>query len=164
MDHQDGDPGAPKLLADAMLGKLARWLRVAGYDTLYVQGEDAAIAHRARAEGRILLTRDRGLAKRRGLQTILVHEGTVEEQLAQVIDEVGEHPSEIKPRCMLCNEPLMSISPGEAMKRVPPYVAKTHDVFQACPACGRVYWKGTHWRSIAGRIGDRDGNPSDGRG
>ncbi|MBN1249509.1 MAG: Mut7-C RNAse domain-containing protein [Anaerolineae bacterium] len=144
----------PKLLADAMLGKLARWLRLLGYDTAYMQAEDAAIAHRARAEGRVLLTRDLELARRRGLRTVLVRAETLEAQLAEVIAELGAPPPEIGPRCIHCNAPLAPISEEEASQRVPAYVAQTHKVFQRCPDCGRVYWRGTHWQSIQDRIDD----------
>lgn len=142
-----------RLLADAMLGKLARWLRFLGYDTVYMQGEDTAIAHRARADGRVLLTRDHQLANRKGLRTVLVEAQTLEEQLAQVVAEVGAVPPEVGPRCMHCNVPLASISKEAVRDRVPAYVVKTHDTFQHCPECGRIYWKGTHWQGIIDRTG-----------
>ncbi len=80
---------APKFLADAMLGSLARWLRILGFDTRYLQGDDAMIAYRARAEERILLTRDRELARRRGVVSILIASQSLPEQLAQVLTRGG---------------------------------------------------------------------------
>jgi uncharacterized protein len=142
---------APKLLADAMLGKLARWLRVVGYDTRYLQGDDAYIAHRARAEGRILLTRDREFARRRGLQVVLVASQSLLEQLAEVLTAVGP-PSEEGSRCIECNGTLDRLTPEAAAPFVPPYVAATQEIFHRCAECGRIYWQGTHWDGIKHRI------------
>lgn len=142
----------PPLLADAMLGKLARWLRVIGFDTRYMQGEDAAIAHCARAERRVLLTRDHELAQRQGLQTILVRAEMLEAQLSEVIAVLGIPSPEVSARCMHCNVPLVTIPKKDARERVPAYVLRTHEAFQQCRKCGRIYWKGTHWQGIAKRI------------
>ncbi len=141
-----------KLLADAMLGKLARWLRLLGYDTVYSQAEDALLARQARREGRVLLTSDRELARRRGLRVVLVTSQELSAQLAEVIGAVGPLPAGTPPRCMQCNVPLRPASVAEARPHVPPYVARTQRVFQFCPHCGRFYWKGTHWRKITARL------------
>ncbi len=140
----------PRFIADAMLGKLARWLRLLGYDTRYSQDDDAAIANCARAEGRILLTRDRGLAARRGLNAILIVGTDLETQLAQVHATVGIPP--MPPRCMDCNVRLHPIAPEAARSQVPAYVAQTQSDFQQCPKCGRILWPGTHWQGIARRL------------
>jgi len=145
-------PQVPKLLADAMLGKLARWLRLLGYNVIYMHADDVTIAARARAEGRILLTRDHELAKRRGLQVVFITSQELEIQLTQVVRKVGEPPEDVLPRCMHCNEPLMSISREEARCYVPSYVAKTQHTFRQCPKCNKVYWPGTHWDDIQERI------------
>ncbi len=139
----------PRLLLDAMLGKLARWLRLLGYDALYLQDEDALLARRARAEGRLLLTRDRELARRRGLRVLLVEAQELEAQLKEVLPRLPALPPQAPPRCMLCNAPLRPITREEASKLVPPYVAAHHTGFKQCPRCGRVYWRGTHWEGIA---------------
>lgn len=142
----------PRLLADAMLGKLARWLRLLGYDALYLHDDDAILAARARAEGRILLTRDHGLAARRGLRVILVASPDLDAQLAQVVAEVGPLPPETPPRCMECNLPLVQLPPEEARAEVPPYVAQTQQQFRCCPGCHRIYWPATHWNGIQARL------------
>jgi hypothetical protein len=154
---------SPGLLADAMLGKLARWLRLLGYDTLYLQGDDALLAHRARVEERILLTRDHALARRRGLRAIIIASETLAAQLAQVVAEV-EPPPEASPRCMACNAPLTQISVEEARLYVPPYVAATQREFHRCPNCGKIYWKGTHWEGIRRQLDEalRQGSADDG--
>ena len=145
------NPGEePRFIADAMLGKLARWLRLLGYDALYSQEEDVVIAQRARSEGRILLTRDRGLAARRGLRVILVTTPALETQLTQVnaVVEIPPRP----PRCMTCNVLLERIPLTAARPHIPPYVAQTQQDFRRCPQCGKIFWPGTHWEGIVQRL------------
>jgi len=137
----------PRLLADAMLGKLARWLRILGYDTLYMQDDDARIAQRARAEGRVLLTRDRGLAQRRGLRTLLIEAQDLDAQMLEVVAALGR-PADGAPRCMLCNGELRRIPVEVARSFVPSYVAQTQSLFHRCAECGKIYWQGTHWEGI----------------
>jgi hypothetical protein len=141
-------PNPPRLLADATLGQLARWLRLLGYDTRYAEGNAHRIAYLARSGDRVLLTMDRMLSKRRGLQTVLITSHSLDAQIARVIESVGAMPKGAAPRCMACNAPLHEITSDAASDRVPPYVARTHDVFNCCPKCGRIYWKGSHWRDI----------------
>ncbi len=143
---------APRFVADAMLGSLARWLRILGFDTRYLQGDDAMIAQNARAEERILLTRDRELARRRGVQSLLIASQSLPEQLAQVLTAVGTPPDEGSARCMECNGTLERLSWEAAAAEVPPYVARTQREFHRCSECGRIYWKGTHWDGIKSQI------------
>ncbi|MBN1921545.1 MAG: Mut7-C RNAse domain-containing protein [Anaerolineae bacterium] len=140
----------PRFIADAMLGKLARWLRLLGYDTLYSQENDSLIAHRARSEGRIVLTRDRGLALRRGLQVILLTAPDLELQIAQVNAKVAIPP--LTPRCSACNGTLSPISLQLARPHIPSYIAATHSDFSQCQQCGKIFWRGTHWDGIRRRI------------
>ncbi len=143
----------PALLADVTVGKLARWLRLLGYDVAYMETADKlAVAWRARSEGRILLTRDRGLANRRGLQGIWIRAQGLEEQIDQVLREVDPPFPEAAPRCMACNVPLVSLAWEKARELVPPYVARTQRTFSQCPECGKVYWSGTHWEEIKARF------------
>jgi hypothetical protein len=141
----------PRLLADAMLGKLARWLRILGYDTLYMQDDDVSIAQRARAEGRIVLTRDHGLAERRGLRTLFINAQDLDAQLEEVVTALGR-PVDAAPRCMLCNGKLRRIPVEVARSFVPAYVAQTHTLFHRCAECGKIYWQGTHWQGIARQL------------
>ncbi len=141
-----------RMLADAMLGKLARWLRLLGFDVEYAQLDDAALAARARAEGRLLLTRDHALAARRGLRVLLITSEVLEEQVAQVLETVGLPASDAVPRCMVCNVPLEVLSRAEAALHVPPYVARTQTRFRRCPRCGRITWPATHWEGIRERL------------
>jgi hypothetical protein len=142
-----------RLLADGMLGRLAKWLRLLGYDTAYDNtATDAELARRARAEGCVLLTRDHELAARRGLSTLLIESQVVEEQVRQVQDALGPSPHPALSRCAVCNGLLEPVAPVEVAGRVPPYVLKTQTEFCRCPGCGRVYWPGTHLQAMRGQI------------
>jgi uncharacterized protein with PIN domain len=146
-------------MADAMLGRLAKWLRLLGFDTVYAgrlpgqQGagssarSDHQIVARARAEGRIVLTRDREMVRRRGIRCLYVDSQVLEEQLAQVIAALGV-PCAPTPRCPQCNEPLAEISRMEARPYIPAYVWKTQARFHRCSECDKVYWPGSHWERI----------------
>ena len=138
---------APRLLIDAMLGDLARRLRWLGYDADYRNDlPDSEMIRIAREENRLLITRDRELAGRRGVRTFYLRTTDVEEQVRQVVEAVG--PSLHPPRCTVCNGELVAITPAEAADRVPPYVARTQTEFVRCTGCGRVYWPGTHWPGL----------------
>lgn len=143
----------PTFLLDGMLGRLARWLRILGYDAAFEpELGDAQLVRRARAEGRILLTRDRGLARRRGVRVLLLEEERLEGQLRQLQRDLGLAWEERVPRCLLCNEPLQPLPRDEAWGLVPPYVFVHQDHFYLCPSCERVYWRGTHWDDVEGRL------------
>ncbi|MEE8392459.1 MAG: Mut7-C RNAse domain-containing protein [Anaerolineae bacterium] len=142
-----------RLLADGMLGKLAKWLRLMGYDTAYDNvASDPELARRARAEGRVLLTRDRELSTRRGLRTLLIQSEVLEEQVREVQDGLGPSPHSPLSRCAVCNTALETASPTEIADRVPPYVLRTQTEFRRCPGCERVYWPGSHFQGMRDRI------------
>lgn len=139
-------------VVDGMLGSLARWLRILGYDTDYVnQRDDAELVRIARAEDRVLLTRDRELAGRRGVRALLVESGSLDEQLAQVIAAFSLSFGGGR-RCSVCNTVLLEATREEVAHRVPAYVLRRHHRFQHCPGCNRVYWRGSHWRNMQTRL------------
>lgn len=146
-----------RLLADAMLGALARWLRVLGVDTSYDPAlDDPALVERTLAEERILLTRDRRLVERRALagRHLLIDSEVVDEQLRQVIEVLGLTlaASDLFTRCLRCNTPLEPTDPEAARRHVPPFVARTQERFRRCPECDRNYWRGTHCRRMRRRL------------
>ena len=131
-----------------MLGTLAKWLRILGFDTCFDPDlDDHQLVRLARAEGRVLLTRDRELARRRGVQTLLVTSQELDEQIRQVLADLELGPTG-PARCSICNEPLLALDREAARARVPAYVAETHDSFTTCPLCQRVYWRGSHWQQM----------------
>lgn len=143
------DEAPLRLLADCMLGRLAKWLRLLGYDTAYENdATDHELARRSRAEGRVLLTRDRELANRRGLRTLLIQSQALEEQVQEVEEAFGLPPDPALSRCSVCNVVVEQVSPAEVADRVPPYVLETQSEFRLCPGCGRVYWPGSHVQAM----------------
>lgn len=124
-----------------------------GYDTLFDPAmEDHQLARVARAEGRVLLTRDRQLAQRRGVDSLLVESERLDEQIAQVVSHFDLDWARLFSRCPVCNAPLVALDADEAWERVPAYVARTQDVFKLCPGCQRVYWRGSHWQHMEERL------------
>ncbi len=143
-----------------MLGKLARWLRILGYDTLYdARTDDHELVRLARAENRILLTRDRDLARRRGLHCLFIAAEDVEAQLARVIRELTLSTTNAFSRCIVCNGALEPADKETIRDRVPPFVYRTYTQFARCAGCDRVYWPATHWQRMHERLDRiRDGN------
>lgn len=136
-----------------MLGSLGRWLRLLGYDTAIAGSEpDWQIVRQARAEGRVILTRDRELARRRGVQTLLVLDDDLDAQLAQTVQDLDLPPPQSGTRCLHCNATLQPASHSDVTSDVPPYVLQTQRTFRRCPVCRRVYWRGTHWLKIEERV------------
>ena len=136
-----------------MLGTLAKWLRILGYDTLFDPAlNDHQLVRLARAEDRVLLTRDRELAQRRGVRILRIQGERLDEQIRQVLADLELKPDRSFSRCPVCNQQLETVDSDTARSRVPAYVAQTHDTFRSCPACHRVYWRGTHWQQMDERL------------
>ncbi len=146
--------GMPRFLCDAMLGSLARWLRLLGLDTVFdAEAPDAELARRAAEEGRWLLTRDRELAAS-GPRTMLVRSIDLEDQLVEVLGRLGLEADRklVGTRCTACNGVLRPVAPETVTDRVPSFVRRTAEEFRECPDCGRIYWKGSHVARIEARI------------
>ena len=140
-----------RFAADVHLGKLARLLRTLGFDTSY--GNDASddeIVSAARSQGRIILSRDRGLLKRRAVtHGYLVRSLAPREQLVEVLarfDAIGQ--VRVFGRCISCNAVLARTSRISVLDHLPPAVAETCAEFSRCPGCGKIFWRGTHWESM----------------
>jgi uncharacterized protein len=154
MDKLEGQMDEPpRFVLDVMLGSLARWLRRLGYDTDYVNDrDDPELARVARAEQRILLTRDRELAGRRGVRSLLIESTDLDNQLVQVVSAYPLPDGERQQRCSLCNAVLVTPTHQEVQPEVPPYVYRHYRQFRRCPSCGRIYWQGTHWQNMQDRL------------
>lgn len=139
-------PDRPRFIADAMLGRLARWLRTLGYDTAYDDAiEDSDLVRRAIEEGRHILTRDRRLFEEWRVDGLLISGEKPMEQLREVVGTLGLHmPRAPFARCRVCNGMLEPVEKSAIEDRVPPRVAEREWAFLQCPGCGRVYWEGTH--------------------
>ncbi len=130
-----------------------------GYDTLFFDsGDDSQMVAKARAEGRIILTKDREIMKRRlvtsgQLNAILIASEVPEQQMQQLIDTL-HLDCQFRPfsLCLECNQPLIERSPAEVKDRVPPHVFRTRHQYMECPACHRIYWQGTHWAAMTQRL------------
>lgn len=145
-----------KLVADCMLGRLAKWLKILGFDVLYFsKADDRDLVDLARREGRVLLTRDTGLIERtaRRPNRLFVRSDDWEDQVVQVLDELGLW-DEVRPnsRCLECNLPLKPLGKERARNLVTPYVLEHASSFAICPACGRVFWQGTHYGDMERKI------------
>jgi hypothetical protein len=158
---QPQPPDPPRFVADAHLGGLAHLLRMMGFDTLYDNHYcDETIAAIVEADGRIVLTRDRELLKRRTVTLgCYVHALRSEAQLREIVERYDLVRS-ARPftRCLYCNTPLRPVDKASVLDRLPPRVRTHYQRFSQCDGCQRVYWEGTHWRNMRrvldGLVGD----------
>jgi uncharacterized protein with PIN domain len=136
-----------KFIADAMLGRLARWMRFLGFDTLYYSHiNDNKLIRIAWEEDRFILTRDTLLTMRKGIHDyLLIHANDSLKQLLEVIDALKLKRFHLFSRCVSCNGQLIRISDKiEVKDSVPEYVFLNISVFQKCIDCGKIYWEGSH--------------------
>ncbi len=141
-----------KFVVDAMLGKLAKWLRILGFDTLYKYIKDPLQIEQFLKQGRIIITRNQKWRKIRGV--VCIESNYLEDQLAEVakkIDFYIDH-SKLFTRCPLCNSILTKISRKDAFGRVPDYILDTAEGFSMCPECGKVFWPGSHIGRMSEKI------------
>jgi len=137
-----------KFIADRMLGKLAKELRMLGYDTVYYRGENAyPLIKLAREEGRVILTRSTQLTPRRPEDRIVrIMEDKPSRQLRELIQRkiISLHEEPLFSRCLLCNILLNEIPREEAEGKVPDFIFYQQREFSRCPQCSRIYWQGSH--------------------
>src|SRR5262245_31607638 len=138
-----------RFIADVMVGKLARWLRILGWDVLYDNRfEDDQILRIAEAEDRTILTRDVALHQSAGSRSLLIEDDDYQDQVRQVIARLNLREFSLFSRCTECNTPLLDTDKESVFLKVPPYVYLTQERFAVCPTCDRVYWKGSHANEI----------------
>lgn len=145
-----------KFIVDINVGKLAKWLRLMGYDTLLFKDEDdGEMIKIASQQNRIILTRDSQFMKRRlitegKIKAILVKGDNFKIQLQQIASAL-DLDFEFKPfsLCLECNESLIEKNKDKVRNIVPPYVFKTQSHYMECPSCHRIYWHGTHWQAMS---------------
>lgn len=143
-----------KFVCDEMNGDLARWLRIMGFDCLYLTGKnlDDKLLKICKEEDRILITADKELYKRAislGLQSILTIENTKEKKLRKIIKhyKLEKYICRVY-RCSLCNTKLIKVKTKEIQMELPRYVIEKFLYVWYCPKCNKVYWEGSHWHNI----------------
>jgi uncharacterized protein len=141
---------AARFVLDVHLGTLARRLRLLGIDAAYANDrDDDALIEQAGADGRVLLTQDRGLLRRRALWLgAYVRGADPDDQLRDVLDRFAP-PLAPWTRCTACNGPLATASKADVQGALLPGTRRTYDEFARCTACGRVYWRGAHSTRLA---------------
>jgi len=150
----------PKFIIDQMCGRLAKWLRLMGYDAVYFNDiDDEELINIAKKEERIILTRDTRLVKRRIIangyvKALTVSSDMLDDQLKQLVNCFKLKCDKKLERCIECNSELESVSKSETKGKVPPYVYRTQNKFCRCSSCGRYYWRGTHWEKIQAKLKD----------
>jgi len=134
-----------KFVADIMLGRLARWMRLLGFDVLYPDTSDDKELLKF-ADERIILTRDKELGKKENV--FLIKSVKIDEQLNQVINELNLKISRPLSRCSVCNKILIEEEKKSVRNLVPERIYSSHNIFWRCPGCERIYWKGSHYDKI----------------
>jgi uncharacterized protein len=138
----------PRIAADRMLMRLARWLRLLGADVITEPSlTGAELLKLARKDHRILLTRDKRL--RTASDVFFIESNAIRDQLRETVTRLHLDPrAAALTRCSRCNHPLQAVARELVSRRVPPYVYASHDRFAQCVECGRIYWSETHPQRI----------------
>jgi len=141
----------PSFLLDGMLGSLARWLRIMGYDSEYLRDEDDR-ALLAVLGDRYLLTRDKQLAQRAGPRGFYLESDDLDVQLSAVVERFDLRPDLERTRCTACNGLLDKVPKDQVREKVEEGTWNEHQEFWMCRNCGKVYWHGAHWKNIRDRL------------
>jgi len=146
-----------KLLCDHMLGSLAKWLRIFGFDTLYPDAtmNDDSVLQIAYQEQRLLISRDKELlirAKKALIPILEIRTTDLTEQLQQVLKVIPLNEEKILTRCTICNTLLRSIEKEGIKEQIPEKVYITKNEFWICPVCSKYYWMGTHYENMREKI------------
>ena len=143
-----------KFIADIMVGRLAKYLRMAGYDVLYINtASDDQIISKARETDRIVLTRDSLMLTRREFKKgtvkyLFIKDDKLKNQLNQIKSDLKVLLKPNLVRCIECNRKLIKVKKEDVKNKVPPYVYKTQQNFLYCKKCDKYYWRGTHYDNI----------------
>lgn len=144
-----------KFICDVHLGRLTKYIRLAGFDTLYSpEYYDSQIIALSVSSRRIILTRDRGMLKNRLVtHGYWIRSANPREQFLEVINKFDLRKSFLPfTRCLECNESLIEVSKDEVSARLQPRTRKYYTVFKKCPVCERIFWEGSHYESMKNYI------------
>ena len=145
----------PCFAAEKTLGRLTKWLRLLGFDTRYEPELSGKNFIETLEKDRILLTRTQRIRKQfASRKLIFVESDHLDQQLIQVFRELGLKPAQTRPfsRCLQCNVPIVAVEKNALWGQVPDYIFETHDHFQKCAQCDRIYWPGSHTRRSLEKI------------
>lgn len=139
-----------RFAVDVNVGKLAPYLRMLGYDTFFDnKPTDEYIANLARDQQRVVLSRDRGLLKRKQIEFgRLIRAELARDQFREVVRFFGLNSSNIFTRCLCCNHELEHVEKEQIIHLLEPKTRKYFNRFSICPGCGRIYWPGSHWEKM----------------
>ena len=151
-----------KFILTRELGRLAKWLRILGFDAQYFnEGQISSLIILALRDERMILTRNHRLPEVGGNKVLYIKSERLKEQLAQLLKELDLKPDDRRmfSRCTVCNVQLTDTQKEDVKCRVPEYVFKTQEVFLTCPVCRRVYWQGTHWGNVQAALKEITASP-----
>ena len=143
-----------RFIVDTNAGKLARWLKMLGYDTLFINDvDDNELIAIGLNDKRVLLTKDTQIMLQRvvtsgRLKAVLIEDDNPKDQLRQVVRMIKIDQERKFTRCLECNKLLVPKSKDEVQELVPAYVLETQSQYFQCPVCQRIYWRGTHWQRM----------------
>jgi uncharacterized protein len=147
-------PSAKRFVVDSMLGKMAKWMRILGFDTRYEYLHQLQQVQRYRAEGFLIITKNQRWCGLSGVICIGANDSS--EQLPELAARISLGPGDVHflRRCILCNELLAHLPRNDAVGLVPDYVFETQTDFSRCPNCQKVYWSGSHPNRMLKRLQD----------
>jgi uncharacterized protein with PIN domain len=151
-----------KFILTKELGRLAKWLRILGYDSIYFkQDNPSSLIIQSLRDGRIIITRNSRLSKPLGIKSVLIEAETIKEQMSEVLEKLNLKPDAnlMFTRCTICNIELADIDKEKIKDKVPEYVFNTQEDFVICPSCNRIYWLGTHWGNVQTTLKEITTNP-----
>lgn len=157
-----------KFIADNNVSKLARWLRLLGYDTLlFKEKDDGQMIKIALSENRVILTKDTQFIKRHlvtngTLRTIHITQDDPKLQVQEVVKTLNLN-YHFKPfsLCLECNQVLIARGKEDVKNLIPAHVFETQTQYTECPTCHRIYWRGTHWQAMVKKLQDLQGGGSE---
>ncbi|MEA2055590.1 MAG: Mut7-C RNAse domain-containing protein [Candidatus Thermoplasmatota archaeon] len=140
-----------------MLGTLAKWLRLLGFDTFYADQkmDDRELIEIAKKEKRIVITRDKQLFKmveKENLQLVKMTSIKLDEQVQQIIQKSGLNENTVLSRCSICNSILREVEKNDVDGEVPENAFNNNECFWFCPQCKKVYWCGSHWDMMQKKV------------
>lgn len=140
-----------KFILTKEIGRLSRWLRILGFDTVYFASDNlGTLILEALREDRIIITRKKAKIDDLEKKTVVISSEKLERQLKEVVEKLNLKiaPEQLFSRCAMCNTILGEVEKAAVKEVVPPYVYKTQKLFRQCPGCKRIYWQGSHWGNV----------------